>query len=105
MDVLTLKDIAALTTPFFLFALGAGVGAIGYFLKALHKDINGKFAHAEGKIDRVEHDLMEFKAELPVRFVLKDDYIRTISSFEYKLDGLSAKMDRLMRERDKDGKP
>lgn len=103
MDIETLKLIAAIVTPILLFFLGIGVGAIAYFLRNIHSDINMKFAEVSAefaetdkKIDRVDHDFMEFKAQIPTRYVLKDDYIRTISGFEFKVDELVKKVDQLI---------
>lgn len=99
MDTASLKDIAALLTPVFSLIIGIGIGVIGYFLKSLHRDIKEKFAETEKKIAQVEREFMEFKAQMPRHYVLKDDYIRTISSFDLKLDSMDKKMDTLMRRR------
>ncbi len=97
MDSSALKDLAAILTPVLIFVIGIGIGVIGYFLKSLHRDIREKFAEAEKKIAQVERDFMEFKALMPRQYVLKDDYIRTIASFDLKLDSMDKKMDSLIR--------
>ncbi|MBI5328867.1 MAG: hypothetical protein HZB80_11365 [Deltaproteobacteria bacterium] len=97
MDSATLKDVIALVTPALMTIIGAGIAMIGYFLKSLHREIKSRFIAAEQKTDRVERDFMEFKTQLPKQYVLKDDYIRTISGVEYKLDSLDKKIDTLLR--------
>lgn len=42
---------------------------------------------------RVERELMELKADLPMRFVMRDDYVRGQSVIEAKLDGLALKIE------------
>jgi hypothetical protein len=42
---------------------------------------------------RVEREMMEMKADLPLRFVQRDDYIRGQSVIEAKIDGLAMKLE------------
>lgn len=42
---------------------------------------------------RVERELMELKAELPLNYVRREDYIRGQSIIEAKLDGLAIKIE------------
>lgn len=42
---------------------------------------------------RVERELMALKAELPVQYVRREDYIRGQSIIEAKLDGLAVKLE------------
>ncbi|MGA0610552.1 hypothetical protein [Caldimonas sp. KR1-144] len=44
---------------------------------------------------RVERELMELKAELPQRFVMREDYVRGQSVVEAKLDGLAVRIENL----------
>ena len=44
---------------------------------------------------RVERDLLELRAELPVRYVMREDYIRGQSILEAKLDGLALKIENI----------
>lgn len=83
--------------PILSVFIGAGIGAVGYFLKNLHREIKTMFAETDERLKKVEREFMERKAALPKEYVLKDDYIRTIASFELKLDSMDKKMDTLMR--------
>jgi hypothetical protein len=42
---------------------------------------------------QVERDLMSLKSDLPLRFVMRDDYIRGQSIIEAKIDGLAVKLE------------
>lgn len=60
-------------------------------------------AHEEsGQWRRVERDLMDLRAELPLHYVRREDYIRGQSVIEAKLDGLAL---RLENQALKGGKP
>lgn len=98
MEIETLRTVAVIATPVFLFFLGIGFGAIGYFLRSLHSDINRKFEEADRRIDRVDRDLMEVRTSMPTRYVLKDDYIRTISVFGQKLDEIFKRLEELVEK-------
>lgn len=81
--------------PILLFCLTVSVGVVGFLLRNKIRDIE-KDVEAALKAGR---DLLEFKAELPRHFVLKDDYIRTISVFEKKLDDMNANIVKLIEEK------
>jgi CRISPR/Cas system-associated exonuclease Cas4 (RecB family) len=42
---------------------------------------------------RIERDFLKFQADLPVRFVMREDYIRGQSVIEAKLDALASKLE------------
>ena len=46
-----------------------------------------------GQWQRVERELLHLKAELPIHYVRREDYIRGQSVLEAKLDGLALKLD------------
>lgn len=46
-----------------------------------------------GQWQRVEREILQLKAELPVSYVRREDYIRGQSVIESKLDGLAAKIE------------
>lgn len=60
-------------------------------------------AATAAEIARVERDLLELRAELPERYVRREDYIRGQSLIESKLDGLAMKLENLqLREAKRD---
>ncbi|MEO1902622.1 MAG: hypothetical protein ABGX87_12770 [Alcanivorax sp.] len=56
-----------------------------------------------GQIAKVERDLLELKADLPEKYVRREDHIRGQSLIESKLDGLAMKLENLqLREAKRD---
>ena len=49
-----------------------------------------------GQWARVERELMSLKAELPLQYVRREDYIRGQSVIEAKLDGLALKIENII---------
>lgn len=100
MDALNVKDLAIIATPFLLFALSGIVAIAGFLIRNMVVDLKASVKEAVEKAERAERNWMEDKARLPERYVFRDDYIRSISQFEYKLDGLGKKIDSLSRRSD-----
>lgn len=42
---------------------------------------------------RVEREMLKFQADMPMKYVMRDDYIRGQTLIEAKLDGLAGKID------------
>jgi hypothetical protein len=49
-----------------------------------------------GQWQRVERELLNLKADLPLHYVRREDYIRGQSVIEAKLDGLALKMENVV---------
>lgn len=82
------------------FVLALFVGAIWkvgkWMLAGVQKRIDDRFSllAAESQAWRaVERDLMALRAELPERYVRREDYIRGQAVVEAKLDALAAKLE------------
>jgi len=87
--------------------LGAFVGLLKLLMAQQLKHIDASFTSQNKRLDaieqaskdestqwqRVERELMGLKAELPVAYVRRDDYIRGQSVLEAKLDGLATKIE------------
>lgn len=87
--------------------LGAFVGLLKLLMGQQLKHIDASFSSQNKRLDaieqaskdestqwqRVERELMGLKAELPVAYVRRDDYIRGQSVLEAKLDGLATKIE------------
>lgn len=63
-----------------------------------HQDLQFKalaerIAEEAGGWDRMERELLQLKAELPLHYVRREDYIRGQSVIEAKLDGLATKFE------------
>ena len=68
------------------------------------EQIEQKEGDNDGKqVAQVERDLMALRAELPEKYVRREDYIRGQSLIESKLDGLALKLENLqIREAKRD---
>lgn len=87
--------------------LGAFLGLLKLLLSQHTKHIDAAFeAQGErltriersnetdtGNWQRIEREFRDFKADLPVAYVRRDDYIRGQSVLEAKLDGLATKLE------------
>ena len=87
--------------------LGAFAGLLKALMSQQTKQIEASFAGQNVRLDsiektnreeagnwqRIERELMAFKAELPMSYVRRDDYIRGQSVVEAKLDGLATKIE------------
>lgn len=82
--------------------LTALVGLVMFFMRDFRGSIREKFSEQDKKIDGVKDDLSEFKARLPQQYVLRDDFIRTITAFDTKLDrmgeNVNKKIDQYINE-------
>lgn len=87
--------------------LGAFVGLLKMLMGQQFRHIDAAFKTQNERLDkiekaseaestqwqRVERELLGLKAELPVAYVRRDDYIRGQSVLEAKLDGLATKIE------------
>ena len=82
--------------------LTALVGLVMFFMRDFRGSIRDQFSGQEKKIEAVKDDFSEFKARLPQQYVLRDDFIRTITAFDAKLDrmgeNVSKKIDQYINE-------
>lgn len=87
--------------------IGMGISLLGVFtgivtalvkllLSQVEKRLGERFADVEKDIDRLsslERDLLQFKGELPLHYVRREDYVRNQSVIEAKLDALYSKLE------------
>ncbi|WP_032122030.1 ATP synthase subunit D [Clostridium amazonitimonense] len=73
------------------------IGAIGYFLKTTMNDIkedikknNARVNDVEGKlsndISKLKEEMNDLKCDLPLVYVLREDFIRIMNNVDDKLD-------------------
>lgn len=60
-------------------------------------------ANETKKWQRIERDILLMKADLPVQYVRRDDYIRNQSIIEAKLDGLAVRIENAFLKGDRHG--
>lgn len=91
--------ISHVVIPILLFCLTVTLAVVGFLLRNKLGRVEKDIEAAKAKAELVDKDLMEFKAVLPRYYVLKDDYIRTISVFEKKLDDMNGNIVKLIEDK------
>lgn len=77
-----------------------GIGAIGFFLKKLldryemtFKALNAKIDEIEGRccsdIHTIRTELNDLKNDLPLVYVLREDFLRVMNNVDNKLDKIT----------------
>ena len=62
------------------------VGALTFFVKRTLTDLEKADEQNKAKIEAVEEKLNDLKADLPLVYVTREDYIRVMNRVEDKLD-------------------
>lgn len=62
------------------------VGALTFFIKRTLTDLEKADEQNKAKIEAVEEKLNDLKADLPLVYVTREDYIRVMNRVEDKLD-------------------
>lgn len=80
--------------------LGAAAKLVTWLVKRVSEAVDKRFEAISKGIERdatawrgVERDLMALRAELPERYVRREDYIRGQTVVESKLDALAARLE------------
>lgn len=76
--------------------LGFVFGVAKYLVSQIEKRliaIEGGQKKADGEWARVERELLTLKADLPIQYVRREDYVRGQSVIEAKLDAVYVKID------------
>ena len=99
MDVqlkLELWHLVLLLVMFFGCVAGFGKILLDQFEKRLqerHKTDRDDINRVTGAIQNLERDFMNWRAELPINYVRREDYVRGQSVIEAKLDALYSKLE------------
>ncbi len=83
MDVV---QITALIGAVASFLCTLVVGALAYFIKKTLATLEETDRKESDRIDKVEEKLNDLKADLPLVYVTREDYIRVMNRVEDKLD-------------------
>jgi len=89
-----LSALAGLLLAFLGFAVGAG----RMLLNQIDKRLDQRFSaveEASGEWRKLEKDFLTWRADLPLQYVRREDYVRSQTVIEAKLDALSLKIENL----------
>jgi len=82
-----------------LFVLGAALSVIGYFgrqllvqLRAQHAELKALLKAESVRITEVDRKVMDLRAELPEKYVRRDDYVRVQAIIDARLDSIYTKL-------------
>lgn len=56
--------------------------------------VNGSIAREQETTQRLERELLQFKAELPRDYVRREDFIRAVGTIETKIDNMALRVER-----------
>lgn len=62
------------------------MGWLAYFIKKTIDEMKEKNKEQDKKIEDVQKELSDLKADLPLIYVTREDYIRTMNNIDSKLD-------------------
>lgn len=69
--------------------LGSAVLIIGFFVRYWMTSQEKKDEAQDQEIKSLRDDLTDFKASLPLDYVLRDDFIRAVASLDLKVDRIA----------------
>lgn len=76
----------------------SGLGAIiGYLLKDIRSSVKEQQQDHKEAIEEVKKDLANFKEQVPKEYVLRDDFVRTIGSIEYRINQVGKDVKELLK--------
>lgn len=68
---------------------------IAYFLKEMKKSFEDKHLQNTCEIAKVQEDLKEFKEKVADKYVMKEDFVRSITTVDKRFDILDEKLDKI----------
>lgn len=83
MDVVQITTVIGATASLICTLV---VGALTFFVKRTLTDLEKADEQNKAKIEAVEDKLNDLKADLPLVYVTREDYIRVMNRVEDKLD-------------------
>lgn len=109
-------DTAQIVTYVLQGAATLLIGALGFFLKRTLDDFRKAIKEnreeyqkseaelkkliesTDGKAETLRADLAQLKADLPLVYTLREDFIRTLNNVDKKMGDMDGKLDRLLQK-------
>lgn len=87
-------QFVTLLLTFFAFVAGAGKVLLSQIERRLEQRFNA-VEGAAADLRHLEREFREWKAELPLQYVRREDYVRNQTVIEAKLDALAVRIENL----------
>ncbi len=69
--------------------LAAVLSILGYFIRDLKRSLAEKDREQDSAIESIRKDFQDFRVKMPETYVLREDWIRTTTGFDKKLDDVA----------------
>lgn len=66
--------------------LCSALGIIGFFLKDIRQQLKEENQQQDLKIEAIKQDVASLREDLPLKYVLRDDFVRAIAGLDHKMD-------------------
>ncbi|ADY54897.1 hypothetical protein Sgly_3147 [Syntrophobotulus glycolicus DSM 8271] len=84
----------------FMFALQTittlVIALIGWAVKTAIGDMKDAIKKNSDDIEKVKTELSELKSDLPLVYVLREDFIRTLNNVDKQMGDMNAKLDKIL---------
>ena len=88
---------------FWNVVIGCGIAIIGYFLRDMRETLNKQIAKQDERIDKIVQNLVDLREELPMKYVLRDDFLRAVSGLDNRIDSGFKEISKQIQNRLKGG--
>lgn len=71
------------------------LGIIAYFLRDMKKSFDDKISQNKNDITKVQEDLDDFKEKVSDKYVMKEDFVRSMTTVDKRFDIVDEKLDKI----------
>jgi len=72
--------------------LGLASGVIAFYLREVRRSLREDCGELAQELSGLRRDLARLEAALPEKYVLRDDFVRSVVAFDHKLDTLAREL-------------
>jgi septation ring formation regulator EzrA len=73
------------------------IGVIGWSIKGAIADMKNAIKKNENDIQSVKKELSDLKSDLPLVYVLREDFIRTLNNVDKQMGNMNDKLDKILQ--------
>lgn len=83
--------------PLLLMIVSFLTGLVAYFLKDIRSSLREKQDRQDKQVERVRDELHSFKEKLPSNYVMREDFLRSITALDMKVDTIHRDLGELVK--------